>query len=715
MKSFELLSKIALATIDSSDFNVQMNSILDIVGQYTQVCRTYIFIDNEDHTATSNTYEWCNKGVEPQIDVLQEIPYAIIPSWQKILSEEGRVLSNNIHELPEDIVAILQPQGIVAILVYPLYINGVMYGFVGFDDCKVHRNWNDSDLNLLATISGIISNIYENHFNQKVIDEEKRNFENLINTIDDFIIIGNINGDILYTNTSVISNLGYSSEELGKMNILDLHPVNKRDEASEILQNMFSGKQTSCPLELVSRQGFIVPVETRIWFGKWNDQDCIFGLSKNLSKEQEALQKFTKLFNNNPALMAVSSLPDRKFIDVNSSFVEKLGYSYSEIIGKTSEDLGLFVQPEKQAALAGMLLKTGRITNIELQVKCRNDDILEGLFSGEIIESQGKRYFLTVMVDITRQKYLQNRYENERTRLQSIIEGTRLGTWEWDVQTGETVFNERWAEIIGYTLDELQPVSIETWVRYAHPDDIKDSSLLLEKHFSGEIDYYDIECRMKHKNGEWVWVHDRGKVIEWDEKGAPLKMYGTHSDITEKKVLENRIIEISIRDPLTNVYNRRYIFNRLDKDFAKFRRDAEVFSIAIIDIDHFKIINDTYGHQAGDYILTEFCSILSDHVREYDLLGRYGGEEFIIITYGSHKKQTAEKITAILEVVRETVFRFSDNDIHFTFSAGIADVSELHSNALSIENIISIADYRLYNAKAGGRNRIYYNGEMRRQ
>ena len=715
MKSFELLSKIALATIDSRDFDVQMNSILKIVGHYTQVCRTYIFIDNEDHTTTSNTYEWCNRGIEPKIDTLQEIPYAIIPSCQKMLSEEGRLLSNNIHELPEDLVAMLQPQGIVAILIYPLFINGIMCGFVGFDDCKIHRRWSDSDLNLLATISVIISNIYENHFYHKKVDEEKKNFESLINTIDDFIIIGDSKGDILYTNSSVVSSLGYSAEELGTMNILDLHPAHKRDEASEILGEMFSGKRSTCPLELAGKQGVVVPVETRIWFGKWNDQDCIFGLSKNLSKEQEALQKFTKLFNNNPALMAVSSLPDRTFIDVNTSFIEKLGYSYDEIIGKTSEELDLFIESGKLATLADELRKTGRINDIELKVKCKNNDILEGLFSGEIIESQGKQYFLTVMVDITGQKYLQNRYENERTRLQSIIEGTRLGTWEWNIQTGETVFNERWAGIIGYTLDELQPVSIETWVEFTHPDDLKESNLLLERHFSGEIDYYDIECRMKHKNGQWVWVQDRGKVIKWDEKGAPLKMYGTHSDITEKKVLENKILELSIRDPLTNVYNRRYIFNRLDKDFAKFRRDADVFSISLIDIDHFKAINDTYGHQSGDYILIEFCRILSEHVREYDLLGRYGGEEFIIITYGSDKKQTAEKIHGILEIVRTTVFRFNDKDIQCTFSGGVADVSELQDDNLSIENIISIADYRLYNAKAGGRNRINYNGDMQRQ
>ncbi len=126
--------------------------------------------------------------------------------------------------------------------------------------------------------------------------------------------------------------------------------------------------------------------------------------------------------------------------------------------------------------------------------------------------------------------------EEQRNKL--VIEGTRIGIWDWNVQTGETYFNERWAEIIGYSLDELQPLSIETWVKFAHPDDLEESNRLLEQHFQGDSEYYDFQSRMKHKNGEWVWVHDRGKVFEWDAEGKPLRMCGSHLDITEIKRLE---------------------------------------------------------------------------------------------------------------------------------------------------------------------------------
>lgn len=124
--------------------------------------------------------------------------------------------------------------------------------------------------------------------------------------------------------------------------------------------------------------------------------------------------------------------------------------------------------------------------------------------------------------------------EGER-RLAAIIEATHVGTWEWNVQTGEAVFNERWAEIIGYTLEELSPVSINTWTESVHPDDGAVSEQALENHFSGELDYYDVQCRMRHKNGHWVWVHDRGRVVSWTADGQPEWMYGTHTDITSQK------------------------------------------------------------------------------------------------------------------------------------------------------------------------------------
>lgn len=128
-------------------------------------------------------------------------------------------------------------------------------------------------------------------------------------------------------------------------------------------------------------------------------------------------------------------------------------------------------------------------------------------------------------------------------QLELVIDSTSAGIWDWQVQTGEVVFNERWAEIIGYTLDELSPTDINTWLKFAHPDALKYSAELLEKHWQGEADIYCFEARMKHKNGHWVWVLDSGKVVEWHEDGKPKRMIGTHLDITAQKNNEKMLIE----------------------------------------------------------------------------------------------------------------------------------------------------------------------------
>ncbi len=188
-------------------------------------------------------------------------------------------------------------------------------------------------------------------------------------------------------------------------------------------------------------------------------------------------------------------------------------------IGWIALFVGLLVSAVLAAGIHRIL--RGR-ENLERQVAMRTRDLL---LSEERLRAQAAEL------------------EREKWRLQNVIEGTNVGSWEWNVQTGETIFNERWAQIIGYTLEELSPVSIETWMRYAHPEDLETSGKLLALHFDRKLDYYEYEARMRHKDGHWIWVFDRGKVFSWTEDGRPLLMYGTHQDITARKQAEKELQE----------------------------------------------------------------------------------------------------------------------------------------------------------------------------
>jgi PAS domain S-box-containing protein len=159
-------------------------------------------------------------------------------------------------------------------------------------------------------------------------------------------------------------------------------------------------------------------------------------------------------------------------------------------------------------------------------------------FIGE--DGQIEKY-VSIRLDITASKLAESHLQQQRQTLNNIIEGTNVGTWEWDVQTGAARFNVRWAEMVGYTLEELGETSIDTWTRLTHPDDLATCNDLLQQHFAGTLNGFESEIRMRHKQGHWVWVLDRGKVINRTPDGLPKTMAGTHMDISERHDMEDKV------------------------------------------------------------------------------------------------------------------------------------------------------------------------------
>lgn len=229
---------------------------------------------------------------------------------------------------------------------------------------------------------------------------------------------------------------------------------------------------------------------------------------------------------------------------LNDGFIRLTGYTLEEMRGRSPGELlqGADTDADTVASMrAALARREGFLADVVnyakngeaywIRINCNPLRDAEGNVQG----------FMAIESDITREKADAERIRSSERRLASVIDGTRIGTWEWNVQTGETVFNERWAEIVGCTLEELQPVSIRTWLDLAHPDDLKVSGDLLARHFRGELDYYDCQCRMRHKDGHWVWVHDRGSVVSWTDEGKPLLMSGTHADINVQKLAEQAL------------------------------------------------------------------------------------------------------------------------------------------------------------------------------
>jgi len=305
--------------------------------------------------------------------------------------------------------------------------------------------------------------------------------------------------------------------------------------------------------------------------------------------------------------------------------------------------------------------------------------------------------------------------KNHQKQLELVIKSTGVGIWDWNVQTGKTTFNERWANIIGYTLEELSPVSIETWMQYAHPDDLEESDRLLKEHWAGKTEYYLFESRMKHKNGRWVWVYDTGQVIEWESDGVPKRMIGTHLDITDKKEsiakldeANKKLKELSYLDSLTKIPNRRAYEEKLVSEVAAAKRSKKPLSLLLIDVDNFKDYNDNYGHEKGDDALFRVAQAIKDLLpRKTDFVARYGGEEIVAIL--PHTDIDGAVITAkkILQSVIDKNIQHSYSEFNgiLTVSIGVS------STDTKLDELFEHTDTALYEAKENGRNRyeIYAN------
>lgn len=199
--------------------------------------------------------------------------------------------------------------------------------------------------------------------------------------------------------------------------------------------------------------------------------------------------------------------------------------------------------------------------------------------------------------DITERVYAEEQLKESERRLNLATSSANVGLWDWSVQTGETVFNEQWANIVGYTLEQLQPVSIDTWVSLTHPEDLKRSQELLQRCFSGETEYYECELRLKHRDGHWVWVLDRGRVIEWEQK-KPIRMLGTHIEITRRKQTEDELFNkekllFAVANSITELITDSNYMHSIVKSFEMIGKATRV--------DRVYLFTNTYDKNGNGY------------------------------------------------------------------------------------------------------------------
>ncbi len=302
---------------------------------------------------------------------------------------------------------------------------------------------------------------------------------------------------------------------------------------------------------------------------------------------------------------------------------------------------------------------------------------------------------------------LEQRLVLSEERMAAAIEGAKLGVWDWLLPSEQLIsLSERWLTMLGFhSGNSTLPAAAETWIERIHPEDRAAFDNALASHLQGEAPNFQCEIRLLHRQEHWVWVLVSGHVVGWDAEGRAQRMVGVQQDISERKLMEQRLEELAMRAPLTGLSNRRHFMQAIDREHGRVKRNPGLpVSVLMLDIDHFKRVNDTYGHAGGDEVLKAFSTSIRRQLREMDMAGRLGGEEFAVLlpdTDAVGSRRVAEKLRQAVEAMCVTLD--DKSVVQVTTSVGLTRILPDDTRP---DGALARADSALYRAKTGGRNRV---------
>lgn len=382
-------------------------------------------------------------------------------------------------------------------------------------------------------------------------------------------------------------------------------------------------------------------------------------------------------------------------VEINDNVLERLNYSREELLGKPV----LMLHPEDQAKEVKKNIEdliSKKIEYCKIPALTRSGEV----FSVETRVSEGlwndEKVIFAVSKDISELSASEEKFSK-------AFNHSGVSMFISKFEDGQLLeVNDRFLGFTGYKRVEIIGKKILD-LQIIVGDDKDRKAIKKEIEIHGKISDKQIKVLNKDNNVRTGLAN----IILLNINNEKC-LLSSIVDITERIQYEEKILELSNRDSLTGVYNRHYIYERTKEIIEEYKRNKKLFSLSIIDVDNFKMINDKFGHQIGDCVLKEFTKIITENLRPYDLLGRYGGEEFIIILNHSNYEESYLVLERILNIVEDKVFVFKENRIKLTFSGGISSCEELEKGEITIDKLVEIADKRMYDAKNDGKNKIIF-------
>lgn len=322
----------------------------------------------------------------------------------------------------------------------------------------------------------------------------------------------------------------------------------------------------------------------------------------------------------------------------------------------------------------------------------------------DYIDYAGQPLLISVARDLSDHLRMREYLNDSQLIRTLLLNDSSDGLWDWNLENDTLFLSPQWFRMLGYSPHEIPTPTLDTWVSSVHPDDIEGVFKLLQEHLDGKTSRYEARYRLRTRNGHYLWVHDRGMIAASDDNGRATRMIGLVLDVTESQMYADQLLTLSQRDELTGLYNRRTGYELFERYLHDSRENGMPMQVVMLDIDHFKSLNDSYGHQVGDQAILHVTKLLRAHMRQEDMMFRWGGEEFLLLCPSVQRKQAIQLIQRLLAAVESMPFEAEGElSLQMTCSAGIASFPQ---DGDTIRTLVSAADKAMYEAKQAGRNRI---------
>ena len=517
------------------------------------------------------------------------------------------------------------------------------------------------------------------------------------------LLVDPATGRISEANQAAAHYYGYSVETLNSMSIMQINTLTPKQIAAEMDRATTEGR-TSFEFKHRLANGEVRDVEVfsgPVWV---HGKNLLYSIVHDISarkRVEDTLKIYKRLITSTSDMI---SLVDRKYsyCMVNDAYLTLFGKPREEIENISIEKLvgsNFFKEvskPSLDRAFAGEIVNVDR----ELDLPGRQTVNLDVTYH-PVKNDDGKIEYVSITArDMTSIKQSQKALQAFSDRLTLATDAGMIGIWEYEVISGNLIWDNIMMKL--YKIDPAQfHDTYEDWRRKIHPEDQAKAETKLREAILNKTHFTD-EFRIIWPNGQIRYIKTDA-LMQTGEDGLVERVTGVSQDITETRKLEEKLRRLATTDSLTGANNRRHFTSRGAEEFARSKRYTTPTTMLTLDIDHFKRVNDTYGHPAGDEVLKSLVTICRATLRTTDIFSRMGGEEFAALlpeTGLEDGVKTAERLRKAVEVTRVMV---EDEMIQYTISLG---VSELQAGDKSLEDLMRRADRALYMAKDAGRNRV---------